>query len=40
MNRFRVAKGSEQNFETILTSRKIHLDEVTGFKEYHLLRGP
>ena len=40
MNRFRVAKGSEQNFETILTSRKAHLDEVPGFKEFHLLRGP
>ena len=40
MNRFRVAKGSEQKFETIWTSRKTHLDEVPGFKEFHLLRGP
>ena len=39
-NRFRVAKGSEQKFETIWTSRKTHLDEVPGFKEFHLLRGP
>ena len=40
MNRFRVAKGSEQKFETIWTSRKTHLDEVPGFKEFHPLRGP
>ena len=40
MNRFRVAKGSEQIFETIWTSRKTHLDEVPGFKDFHLLRGP
>ena len=40
MNRFRVAKGSEQNFEKIWTSRKTYLDEVPGFKEFHLLRGP
>ena len=40
MNRFRVTKGSEQKFETNWTSRKPHLDEVPGFKEFHLLRGP
>ena len=40
MNRFRVTKGSEQNFETIGTSPKTHLDEVPGFKEFYLLRGP
>ena len=40
MNRFKVAKGSEQDFERIWLSRESHLDEVPGFVTFHLLRGP
>ncbi len=40
MNRFRVAPGSEQEFERVWTSRDTHLREVPGFVEFHLLRGP
>ena len=40
MNRFRVAPGSEQEFERVWTSRDTHLREVPGFIEFHLLRGP
>lgn len=40
MNRFRVAKGSEQDFEQVWLSRDSHLDTVPGFVEFHLLRGP
>jgi heme-degrading monooxygenase HmoA len=40
MNRFRVAKGHENQFETIWSSRKTRLDEMPGFVSFHLLRGP
>jgi heme-degrading monooxygenase HmoA len=40
MNRFRIAKGSEPVFEELWRSRESHLDEVPGFREFHLLRGP
>ena len=40
MNRFRVAPGSEQEFERVWTSRDTHLRGVPGFIEFHLLRGP
>lgn len=40
MNRFQVAKGSEAEFERIWRERDTHLDEVPGFVEFHLLRGP
>lgn len=40
MNRFRVAPGSEQEFERVWTSRDTHLRGVPGFVEFHLLRGP
>ena len=40
MNRFRVAKGSEAAFEHVWLSRDGHLDEVAGFIEFHLLKGP
>ena len=40
MNRFRVVKGSEADFEQVWLSRDSHLDEVPGFVEFHLLRGP
>lgn len=40
MNRFKVAKGSEAEFERVWAERETHLDEVGGFVEFHLLRGP
>jgi heme-degrading monooxygenase HmoA len=40
MNRFRVARGSEADFEAIWASRKTRLDEMAGFVSFHLLRGP
>jgi heme-degrading monooxygenase HmoA len=40
MNRFRVIRGSEADFETVWTSRDTHLHDVPGFIAFHLLRGP
>ena len=40
MNRFRVAKGSEVEFEQVWLSRDSHLEKVPGFVEFHLLKGP
>jgi heme-degrading monooxygenase HmoA len=40
MNRFRIVKGEEAEFERIWAERETFLDEVPGFKEFHLLRGP
>ena len=39
MNRFRVARGREDIFEEMWRNRESHLDEVPGFREFHLLRG-
>jgi heme-degrading monooxygenase HmoA len=40
MNRFRVKKGSEKEFEQVWLSRDTHLNGVPGFIEFHLLKGP
>jgi heme-degrading monooxygenase HmoA len=40
MNRFKVKKGSEDDFEQVWLNRKTHLDEMPGFIVFHLLRGP
>jgi heme-degrading monooxygenase HmoA len=40
MNRFQVARGSEQDFEQVWLSRDSHLEKVPGFVEFHLLKGP
>lgn len=40
MNRFRVLPGEEAAFEQMWKSRDSYLDEVPGFVEFHLLRGP
>ena len=40
MNRFKVAKGAERDFEEMWISRDSHLQSVPGFVEFHLLRGP
>tara|TARA_B100000513_G_scaffold184326_1_gene104831 strand:- start:43 stop:351 length:309 start_codon:yes stop_codon:yes gene_type:complete len=40
MNRFKIAPGREEDFETVWKTRDRHLDEVPGFVEFHLLKGP
>lgn len=40
MNRFKVRKGAEADFEAVWLNREVHLDQVPGFIEFHLLRGP
>jgi heme-degrading monooxygenase HmoA len=40
MNRFRVKKDAGADFEAVWLNREVHLDQVPGFVEFHLLRGP
>ncbi len=40
MNRFRVARGSEEDFETLWRERDSHLDGTPGFVAFAMLRGP
>ena len=40
MNRFKVAKGSEEQFEALWRQRESYLHELDGFVSFHLLRGP
>ncbi len=40
MNRFKVVKGQEPAFEQRWRDRDSYLDQVPGFVEFHLLRGP
>ncbi len=40
MNRFRIALGGEDDFEQLWRQRESHLDDVPGFREFHLLKGP
>ena len=40
MNRFRIGQGFEDGFEEMWRTRDSKLDEVPGFKEFKLLRGP
>ena len=40
MNRFRIALGAEETFEKLWRERDSYLDDVPGFREFHLLRGP
>ncbi|TGD75079.1 antibiotic biosynthesis monooxygenase [Mangrovimicrobium sediminis] len=40
MNRFRIAPGREQDFIDIWKNRETFLEEVPGFREFHLLQGP
>lgn len=40
MNRFKVFKGCEAEFEANWKSRDSYLDKMSGFIEFHLLRGP
>ncbi len=40
MNRFKVIKGHESEFEQRWLGRDTYLDQLPGFIEFHLLRGP
>jgi len=40
MNRFRVARGHEADFEEMWLTRDSHLRDVPGFVAFHFLRGP
>ena len=40
MNRFRVVKGAEADFEAIWRERDRHIEAVPGFLEFRLLKGP
>lgn len=40
MNRFKVVKGAEEDFEALWKGRESHLPAMPGFVEFHLLRGP
>ena len=40
MNRFRIALGRESVFEELWRTRDSQLDQVPGFVEFRLLKGP
>jgi heme-degrading monooxygenase HmoA len=40
MNRFKVRKDAEADFEARWLNRDSHLNTVPGFVEFHLLKGP
>jgi heme-degrading monooxygenase HmoA len=40
MNRFQVVSGKEEEFETVWKGRESYLEDVPGFVEFNLLRGP
>ncbi len=40
MNRFRVMRGAEADFEAVWLKREIFIDREPGFVAFHLLRGP
>ena len=39
MNRFMIAPGFEEAFETMWRERESYLDQVPGFQTFHLLKG-
>ena len=39
MNRFKIVKGREKEFEKIWKDRDTHLDKVKGYKEFKLVKG-
>lgn len=40
MNRFRIAHGFETGFEELWRERESYLEDVPGFRQFHLLKGP
>ena len=39
MNRFKIVKGRENDFEEIWKERDTYLEDVEGFKDFHLIKG-
>ena len=39
MNRFKIVRGKETEFENIWKNRDSHLESVEGFKEFNLVKG-
>jgi heme-degrading monooxygenase HmoA len=39
MNQFTILPGKEKEFEEVWRTRETYLNEVSGFKEFHLLKG-
>ena len=39
MNRFKIVKGKEQEFERVWKERDTHLEGVKGFVKFNLLKG-
>lgn len=40
MNRFKITPGREEEFERVWVGRDSRLDDVPGYLEFHLVRGP
>jgi heme-degrading monooxygenase HmoA len=40
MNRFKVPKGKEAEFENVWLTREVHMNRLPGFLGFHMLRGP
>jgi heme-degrading monooxygenase HmoA len=40
MNRFRVKRGSEPDFEAVWLNRDVYINREPGFIAFHLLKGP
>tara|TARA_B100000965_G_scaffold50958_1_gene37851 strand:+ start:990 stop:1292 length:303 start_codon:yes stop_codon:yes gene_type:complete len=39
MNRFKILKGKETEFENVWKNRDTHLKDVPGFKDFNLVKG-
>ena len=39
MNRFKIVLGKEEDFEKVWKNSETHLENVTGFKKFNLVRG-
>ena len=39
MNRFKIVKGKESEFENVWKNRETHLAEVPGFKNFNFVKG-
>ena len=39
MNRFKIKIGKEKQFEDVWKNRETYLDNVSGFKDFHLVKG-
>ena len=39
MNRFKIVLGKEKQFEDVWKNRETYLDNVSGFKDFHLIKG-